>query len=51
MAFLLRLVVRLLPHAILDELQDTGLKELDRRGLIIWCDEIPEEFLDHSKQE
>lgn len=39
MSILIRLIVRLLPSVLLEEIQDIGLQELDRRGLIIWADD------------
>lgn len=40
---LIRLLVRILPSSILESLQDEGLKELDRRGLIIWANDLNQE--------
>jgi uncharacterized protein with NAD-binding domain and iron-sulfur cluster len=37
---LTRLIIRILPDFIVEEINDRSLKELDRRGLIIWADEI-----------
>lgn len=37
LAHVIRLLVRILPDLILEEVNDLSLKELDRRGLIIWA--------------
>ncbi|MBW4564953.1 MAG: hypothetical protein KME32_28365 [Mojavia pulchra JT2-VF2] len=40
MNWLLKILVRILPDAVVESLNAATLDELDQRGLIIWAEEV-----------
>ena len=40
MNWLLKILVRILPDGVVEELNAATLDELDQRGLIIWAEEL-----------